>query len=512
VCGPDTEPLDGPPRLPDSGATIPIRVAPAPELDAPFGLKGDGPAAAPSYHGGGGIPPDAIGQLFAAAGALHTVEPWRASGAALVLRLDVPAFGLAGACVAVIEDGPSSRSVLIDRSWEAYASLPAGGAAAMSRRHGSGLGMALISLELCRAEELPPAMLWEAAEHGWRAAAPSAFPRVSRLDRGGSAGSIERRDVEIAAACGLAVAMLFERHDELFEERPFEPTSESFRDEDGLEVRLTVPFTALDPSDESVEAEDGPPRGRERVGRDDPCPCGSGRKYEGGRLRTDEEEPRSEAPGSTAATPPLLNNTDGEPLVLTVDHFEVASGAEAEVIKRMAALDGAQPPEAGEDGEEIAFLRQGNALHPQWEVTVVGQARLAAGKLRLETNSLARADALRRRVEEACGDRIRHRLREHVDPTSRKVRAGRRPRREEPPSAEEIELVLDYKRRHYAAWPDESLPALGGRTPRQAARSAAGRNALDLLLREMENREQRFQPERAFDFSILRRELGLEMG
>ncbi|MCY4635806.1 MAG: hypothetical protein OXG04_15095 [Acidobacteria bacterium] len=42
--------------------------------------------------------------------------------------------------------------------------------------------------------------------------------------------------------------------------------------------------------------------------------------------------------------------------------------------------------------------------------------RVEPTALALETNSVARADALRTRIERACGTRIRHRAREHTDP------------------------------------------------------------------------------------------------
>jgi len=79
-----------------------------------------------------------------------------------------------------------------------------------------------------------------------------------------------------------------------------------------------------------------------------------------------------------------------------------------------------------------------------------------------------------------------------------------------PEGPEVLRLIEEYKRRHYADWLDAALPALGGRTPRRAARTAGGRAALDLLLRDMENREQRLASGPRFDFSMLRRELRLD--
>jgi predicted AAA+ superfamily ATPase len=55
----------------------------------------------------------------------------------------------------------------------------------------------------------------------------------------------------------------------------------------------------------------------------------------------------------------------------------------------------------------------------------------------------------------------------------------------------------------------QTFPA-GGRTPRRAVRSAGGRAAVDLLLRNMENREARLPEWERFDFSTLRAVLELE--
>ena len=76
--------------------------------------------------------------------------------------------------------------------------------------------------------------------------------------------------------------------------------------------------------------------------------------------------------------------------------------------------------------------------------------------------------------------------------------------------AEEEQLVLEFKKRHYADWPNHPLPALDGETPRQAIRTAQGRSRVDVLLKDMENLEQRSQGEAVYDFSELRRELRLE--
>jgi hypothetical protein len=206
---------------------------------------------------------------------------------------------------------------------------------------------------------------------------------------------------------------------------------------------------------------------------------------------------------------PRLQNTDGDPLIPTTDHFAIAPGAQPAVEARLAAMEGAVPPEPGDDPPVYAFLRAGNAMHRSWENTLIGRAEVSDTALRLETNSRERADALRARVEAECGEWVRHRAREHADPLSRKA-PSREPAPPGPVPPEAVQLMRELKERHYADWPDQPIPALGGETPREAVRTAGGRAAVDVLLKEMESQERREGGEAMFDFSVLRRALRLE--
>jgi hypothetical protein len=105
---------------------------------------------------------------------------------------------------------------------------------------------------------------------------------------------------------------------------------------------------------------------------------------------------------------------------------------------------------------------------------------------------------------------VRHRLRDHADPTSGarpNVDVGPRTR----PSPEALAALSELKAKHYEAWLDVAVTALGGKTPREAVRKKKGREEVDVLLRMMENQEQRLDVA-PFDFGPLRRELGLDVG
>ncbi|AKI98579.1 Hypothetical protein AA314_00206 [Archangium gephyra] len=203
---------------------------------------------------------------------------------------------------------------------------------------------------------------------------------------------------------------------------------------------------------------------------------------------------------------PRLTNTDGEPLVFVVDLYAFAPEAHSRVLEALSTLEGMEVEEEGEVFR-CTFLKEGNAMHAGWENTIIGSAEVGADSLRLEANSVERADALGRRVEAACDGLVRHRSREKTEPSKvREGRAGQRP----PPSPEEQESLREFKARHYAAWLDSQLPALKGKSPRQAVRTKAGRHQVDVLLKQLENLEANRSVEERMDVSGLRRELGLE--
>jgi hypothetical protein len=76
-----------------------------------------------------------------------------------------------------------------------------------------------------------------------------------------------------------------------------------------------------------------------------------------------------------------------------------------------------------------------------------------------------------------------------------------------PPGLDALEAEL--ARKHWDAWLDTRVPALGNRTPRQAARTAAGRERLEALLADYAQKSgtgrNAFEP----DLVTLKQRLGL---
>ncbi len=208
---------------------------------------------------------------------------------------------------------------------------------------------------------------------------------------------------------------------------------------------------------------------------------------------------------------PQLANTDGDPLLLTTDHFEFDAANRAAVVEALQKIDGAQKA-IDENGQtEVPFTKHGNAKIKAWDNTVIGSVLIIEARLKIETNSIKRADDLRRRVEAGLSGLVRHRLRYHADIESTLKAAKGRPtaaEKEQPP--ELTAMLREFKERHMVQWLDEEVPALGGLTPRAAAKKPTSRAKLELLLRDLENREARLPAEEQFDFSKVREQLGLK--
>jgi hypothetical protein len=216
--------------------------------------------------------------------------------------------------------------------------------------------------------------------------------------------------------------------------------------------------------------------------------------------------------------PPRLENTDGDPLQDTLDRFRLEPGARREVEAALGAIDGFRIESLPDPDAAVATVfravRDKTSVAGMDSVTL-GSIEIDAIEVRVRTNSERRADDLRSRIEAACGRLLVHAGRERRDlrdmlPSAAARRATEGEAATDPEEHEELDAaVLQFKRRHYAAWPDEPVPALDGLTPRQAARRPEARRRLVALLKDFEMSEARERPGRRFDVDELRRELGI---
>jgi len=212
--------------------------------------------------------------------------------------------------------------------------------------------------------------------------------------------------------------------------------------------------------------------------------------------------------------PPRLTNTDGDPFLQTVDHYRFAPADRAAIEAAVGALKNTFPLEENDDGTHcITFFKTGNRVHEDWDNTAIGVVVTTENELRIETNSTRRANALRKTIEKACRRLITDHRRTETDADElfAAARSGETPLAPpEPMDAETQAVIRDQKASHYQSWLDTSIPALGGKTPKQASRSLLRRKALIGLLKEVENHEARQPAGIRYDVNILRRALGVE--
>ena len=313
-------PLVGSPRLPARirvadavlaaevraavGEAIPVDVAPTPELDEFLQAmlesmpRGD---EEESYLEGGRIPPAAVGQFFTHAQLLYQLAPWKVASDDQVLRMDIPELGVEGACVSIIGMLGESLGLLIFPSLVGYEAFAR---AAEEFRPEAGridLGTDWLALSFERGADLPAAMRREVTAHGWPVADAKAYPRIERRERDGACRPLVERDVRIASACAASLSAFFAKHRAFFEAEEIEPVCESYSDERDLNVRFTVPYEALALFDvDDVPPPRETPSAGPKVGRNDPCPCGSGKKYKKCHLPVDEAK-RTSGAGKAAA-------------------------------------------------------------------------------------------------------------------------------------------------------------------------------------------------------------------
>lgn len=214
--------------------------------------------------------------------------------------------------------------------------------------------------------------------------------------------------------------------------------------------------------------------------------------------------------------PPELHNTDGDPLLFARTRLPVASGAVAEVGRRLDALDGWKRESRGEPHWVWFSGRRSQ------RATVRGMAHLEEGVLVVETNSRARMEQALGELHAALGSLVTASPTIYEDPIRAAQEQAARPRSgselaEPAPSPETAaamaELVRRAKDAHYRRTLGEPVPMLGNKTPRQCRRSKQGRALLVNWLKELENNELRHAAENGtapYDMRWMWQELGVE--
>jgi hypothetical protein len=203
--------------------------------------------------------------------------------------------------------------------------------------------------------------------------------------------------------------------------------------------------------------------------------------------------------------PPRMTNSEGDPLEFHKLVYEIDSAAEA--FDKLAPLCATKTQKelresATLDNEgrivevEFSWSVEGFKGHSGLSNTILGTIRIDNQKMTVDVNSAKRAEKVRREVDQRMGGRARFRLDEVKDLDALMERST--PSGEKSASLAESEELMknpevqaqlaEMMDKHWEGWVDEKLPALKGKTPREAVRSADGREALEALLVDIERR------------------------
>ena len=202
---------------------------------------------------------------------------------------------------------------------------------------------------------------------------------------------------------------------------------------------------------------------------------------------------------------PEIQNTDGDPMLPHRLVYEIESPRVAfDALKSLCLtnteetlLTDAEFDATGNFCEiEFPWQKLGNKTNESWNNTILGHIKIKGRDMNIEVNSENRAKKIRELVEkmlpsarykatviESLQAMLAHK--EEDTPAARR----RQKETEELNNRPEVQAHLaEYLRQHYRKWPEEKLPALGGKTPLQAVKTRDGREMVEALLVDFERR------------------------
>ena len=231
-------------------------------------------------------------------------------------------------------------------------------------------------------------------------------------------------------------------------------------------------------------------------------------------------------PNAMGRNTPRLHNYDGDEVVFhTVRFALMAKATQKAVVSKLDAM-----PDLQKDGAGLwSWVGEPGMGRPQadgqpealrWNVTmqdgtvVLGTIALKDRAVVLSVNSAARAAKGAQMLQGVLAELVRTPLTQIQTVDQVRGSAAGAPPSKQIPLEVATELVHGVLDKQYRALLDEPVPMLGDRSPRQAARTPAGREKLVAWLKFLENRSgsqvDPTDPMATYDFGWLWRELGLE--
>jgi hypothetical protein len=208
-------------------------------------------------------------------------------------------------------------------------------------------------------------------------------------------------------------------------------------------------------------------------------------------------------------SPPLLCNTDGDPIVYHTLTYHLESAE--------AALDGLAPLAMARSKEDLMYgaefddegnfisltfdwLKKGNRKFSSWNNTILGSITISGDSLVAEVNSDKRAARFRAEIEKRLGSRAT--LENAIRESAEEMLGSSRRKKNAYAKVDEVfpdDILRDPDVRQRAEesiqklvqdWVHQKIPVLGNRTPMQAVRDPEGKEIVESLLLEWERRAE----------------------
>jgi len=232
--------------------------------------------------------------------------------------------------------------------------------------------------------------------------------------------------------------------------------------------------------------------------------------------------------------PPILQNTDGDPLAFVKLTYQLTCSPRT-AFDKLRSLNLLETEEAlledatqDENGElqtlTFSWMKRGNEKRRSWDNTILGNITIEGEKLIVDVNSEKRSETIRIEIARRLGDYavLQDSVSESVKDKFAQVKDGiespeqqrQREEQEALSALPEVQALMEeMAKERWEEWLDETVPVLMGKTPRQAAKTIAGRERLEALLIDFE-RSAAETDNAAFapDVMELRRQLGMLPG
>jgi len=212
---------------------------------------------------------------------------------------------------------------------------------------------------------------------------------------------------------------------------------------------------------------------------------------------------------------PQLKNTDGDPLLLHKLIYDLAcSPREAlDALRQLnlteddeSILTGAEFDPAGDLCKiEFTWEKPCNKKHKNWNNTILGHLRIEGATLTAEVNSENRAQKFKKLMEELLPGKARYKTTVIESPQAMfaqlKKEEGsaqakqRQKEQDELNNQPEVQVqIAEYLRQYYRDWINQKIPILKNKTPLQAVKTQDGKEMVEALLMEFEQRGKQNTP------------------